>query len=69
MSLERNTYPGSESQSYTQTAIVLSSARADDDPSQSVLAEVGALPLVLRAILSAHKAGADHIIVAANPLK
>ena len=68
MSLERNTYPGSESQSYTQTAIVLSNARGDDDPSQSVLAEVGALPLVLRAILSARKAGADHIIVAGNPL-
>ena len=33
-----------------------------------MLAEVGSLPVVLRAILSAQKAGADHIIVAVNPV-
>lgn len=69
MSPEKNMYRGSELQSYSQIAVILANvSSADDDPPQSVLANVGALPLILRAILGAQKAGADHIIVAVNPV-
>jgi phosphatidylglycerophosphate synthase len=47
-------------------AIVLANQVATD-LSHSALAKVGALPLVLRAILSARSAGADRVIVAVDP--
>lgn len=50
-----------------KVAIVLATQRpSETDLSNSVLAKVGALPLALRAILSAKSAGADRIIVAVD---
>ncbi len=55
--------------SLSRVAIILADQPGSDpDLPNSVLAEVGALPLLLRAILSAQKAGADRIIVAIDPL-
>jgi phosphatidylglycerophosphate synthase len=55
--------------SFSRVAIILANQPGSDpDLSNSVLAEVGALPLVLRAILSAQTAGADRIIVAIDPV-
>src|SRR5271157_3081735 len=52
-----------------KVAIVLVNQPASNlDLSHSALAEVGALPLLLRAILSAKSAGADRIIVAIAPV-
>ena len=52
-----------------KVAIVLACQRASDtDLSNSILAEVGALPLVLRAIISARSAGADRVIVVVDPV-
>ena len=68
--LVENVEESDESASSTvQVAIVLANQQASDaDLSNSLLAEVGALPLVLRAILSAKTAGADRIIVAIDPV-
>jgi phosphatidylglycerophosphate synthase len=55
------------SDSFLKVAIVLANP-STPDLSNSVLAEVGALPLVLRAIVSAKSAGADRIIVAVDPV-
>ena len=52
-----------------KVAIVLANQPVSSlDLSDSALAEVGALPLVLRAIVSARSAGADRIIVAVDPV-
>ena len=53
--------------SHREVAVVLANLSGDHDPSESVLAQVGALPLVLRAILGAQSAGADRIIVVVDP--
>ena len=53
---------------FKRVAVVLASQLTSDrELSDTLLAEVGALPLMLRAILSAKSAGADRIIVAVNP--
>src|SRR5271157_494845 len=55
--------------SFSRVAIILADQPGSDtDLSNSILAEVGALPLMLRAILSAKSAGADRIIVAIDPV-
>src|SRR5271166_2309255 len=55
--------------SFLKTAIVLATQSTPDTAlSNSLLAKVGALPLVLRAILSAQSAGADRIIVVIDPV-
>ena len=51
-------------QSFMKVAVIL--ANQTSNLMHSALAEVGALPLVLRAILSARSAGADRIIVAVD---
>lgn len=54
---------------FQKVAVVLASQLTSDRAlSNSLLAEVGALPVVLRAILSAKSAGADRIIVAVDPV-
>jgi len=68
MSTQEQTPEGNQLQSYAQVAIVLANADGDEVPTPSVLAPVGALPLALRAILSAKSAGADRIIVAVDPV-
>ena len=68
MSTQEQTPEGNQLQSYAQVAIVLANADGDEVPTPSVLAPVGALPLALRAILSAKSAGADRIIVAVGPV-
>ena len=51
-----------------KVAVILAShPTSGSELSNSLLAEVGALPLVLRAILSAKSAGADRIVVAVDP--
>ena len=49
------------------TVILASQPTSGSELSNSVLAEVGTLPLVLRAILSAKSAGADRVIVVVDP--
>ena len=57
------------SPTFQRAAVVLANQPSSDaDLSNSLLAEVGALPLVLRAILSAKSAGADRIIVTVDPV-
>ena len=52
-----------------KVAIVLANQPASSlDLSHSALAEVGALPLVLRAIISARSAGADRVVVVVDPV-
>ncbi len=52
-----------------KVAIVLANQPASSsDLSHSALAEVGALPLVLRAIVSARSAGADRVVVVVDPV-
>ena len=52
-----------------KVAIVLANQPASNlDLSHSALAEVGALPLVLRAIISARSAGADRVVVVVDPV-
>jgi len=72
---ERETHMSAESvgasderlSSPSKVAIVLATQRVSEtDPAKSVLAKVGALPLALRAILSAKSSGADRIIVAVD---
>jgi len=49
-------------------AIILASrSTSESELSNSLLANVGALPLVLRAILSARSAGADRVVVVVDP--
>jgi phosphatidylglycerophosphate synthase len=55
------------SDSFLKVAIVLANP-SSPDLSNSVLAEIGALPVVFRAILSARSAGADRIIVVVDPV-
>ena len=51
-----------------KAAVILASqSTSESELSNSLLAEVGALPLLLRAILSTKSAGADRIIVAVDP--
>ena len=70
--------PGNESESNMSSekvtlvrqkvAVILASQpTSGSEVSNSVLAQVGALPLVLRAILSAKSAGTDRIIVVVDP--
>ena len=68
--LEQETGQIAESTPLTlKVAIVLANQAASNlDLSHSALAEVGALPLVLRAILSARSAGADRVIVVVDPV-
>src|SRR5208337_2671428 len=55
--------------SFSRVAIILANQSTPDTAlSNSLLAKVGALPLVLRAILSAQSAGADRIIVVIDPV-
>ena len=49
-------------------ALILVNDRQDDDPFGSRLPRVGALPVLLRVILGAKKAGATRIVVAVNQL-
>lgn len=49
------------------TVILASQPTSGSELSNSVLAEVGTLPVVLRAILSAKSAGADRVIVVVDP--
>ena len=67
--LEQETGQIAESTPLTlKVAVVLANQAASNlDLSHSALAEVGALPLVLRAILSARSAGADRVIVVVDP--
>ncbi len=52
-----------------KVAIVLANQLASSlDLSHSALAEVGALPLVLRAMVSARSAGADRVVVVVDPV-
>ena len=51
--------------SLMKVAVIL--ANQTSDLSHSALAEVGALPLALRAVLSARSAGADRILVVVDP--
>ena len=52
-----------------KVAIVLANQTvSNSDLSHSALAEVGALPLVLRAIVSARSAGADRVVVVVDPV-
>ena len=55
--------------SFSKVAIILANQPgSDNDLSNSILAEVGALPLVLRAIVSARSAGADRVMVVVDPV-
>ncbi|HVO59568.1 MAG TPA: flippase-like domain-containing protein [Terriglobales bacterium] len=68
MSPEKVTLSNEHSLVCQKAAVILASQPASgSELSNSVLAEVGALPLVLRAILSAKSAGADRVIVVVNP--
>ena len=52
-----------------KVAIVLANQTvSNSDLSHSAVAEVGALPLVLRAIVSARSAGADRVVVVVDPV-
>ena len=56
------------SPSFYKVAVVLATQPVSgNDLSNSLLAEVGALPLVLRAIISARNAGADRVVVVVDP--
>ena len=60
---------GEQSPSLSKVAVILASqSMTETDLSNSILAQVGALPLVLRAILSAKSAGAARIMVAIDPV-
>ena len=68
MSAENVEESDERSSSPLKVAIVLANQQAPGaELSNSALAEVGALPLALRAIISARSAGADRIIVAIDP--
>ena len=68
--LEQETGQNDESTALSlKVAIVLANQPASSlDLSHSALAEVGALPLVLRAIVSARSAGADRVVVVVDPV-
>ncbi len=68
--LEQETGQSDESTALSlKVAVVLANQLASSlDLSHSALAEVGALPLVLRAIVSARSAGADRVVVVVNPV-
>ena len=65
MSAQENTQTYDGTRSLMTVAVIL--ANQTWDLKHSALAEVGALPLALRAILSARSAGADRVIVAVEP--
>jgi phosphatidylglycerophosphate synthase len=52
----------------SHTAVILANNLHDDDNFGSAIGQVGALPVLLRAILGAQKAGAARIIVVVDPL-
>ena len=68
--LEQETRQNAESTPLSlKVAIVFANQAASSlDLSHSALAEVGALPLVLRAIISARSAGADRVVVVVDPV-
>ena len=67
-SSENVTLSSEHSLSRQKVAVILASQSISDEKlSHSLLAKVGALPLMLRAILSAKTAGADRIIVVVDP--
>ena len=68
--LEQETGQNDESTALSlKVAIVLANQPASSlDLSHSALAQVGALPLVLRAIVSARSAGADRVVVVVDPV-
>ncbi|MGB8769495.1 MAG: lysylphosphatidylglycerol synthase domain-containing protein [Candidatus Korobacteraceae bacterium] len=68
--LEQETGQNDESTALSlKVAVVLANQPASSlDLSHSALAQVGALPLVLRAIMSARSAGADRVLVVVDPV-
>ena len=58
----------SEAAGHGHVAVVLANNRQGDGSFQAPLARVGALPVLLRVILGAQKAGATRIVVAVDPL-
>ena len=68
--LEQETGQNDESTALSlKVAVVLANQPASSlDLSHSALAQVGALPLVLRAIVSARSAGADRVVVVVDPV-
>ena len=68
MSSEKIALSNEHSLGCQKVAVILASrSNSEVELSNSLLAKVGALPLVLRAILSAKNAGADRIFVAVDP--
>ena len=67
MSQQEGTQTGDRSHALMKIAVVLAN-QVTTDLSHSALAEVGALPLVLRAIVSARSAGADHVVAVVDPV-
>src|SRR6516165_4336810 len=68
MSSENVTLSSEHSLSRQKVAVILASQSISDEKlSNSLLAKVGALPLMLRGVLSAKTAGADRIIVVVDP--
>ena len=68
MSSEKMALSNEHSLGCQKVAVILASrSNSEGELSNSLLAKVGALPLVLRAILSAKNAGADRIVVAVDP--
>src|SRR5271166_1288058 len=64
MHIQETRQANEHSPSFQKVAVILASQSIPEtDLSNSLLAEVGALPVVLRAILSAKSAGADRIVV------
>ena len=65
---EKMTLNNEHSLLYQRVAVILASqSTSESELSNSLLAAVGTLPLVLRVILSAKSAGADRIVVAVDP--
>ena len=68
MSAEKMALSNEHSLGRQKVAVILASrSNSEGELSNSLLAKVGALPLVLRAILSVKSAGADRIVVAVDP--
>jgi phosphatidylglycerophosphate synthase/CTP:molybdopterin cytidylyltransferase MocA len=68
MSSEKVTLSNEHSLGCQKVAVILAGqSTSESELSNSLLAPVGTLPLVLRAILSAKSAGADRVIVALDP--
>ena len=67
MSQQEGTQTGDRSHALMSVAVILAN-QVTRDLSHSALAEVGALPLVLRAIVSARSAGADRVVAVVDPV-